>query len=477
MAQPFNYQLQVQDPFQSTLRTVQLGQSLLNVQAARQKAALEQQAMQQAMERQQNFQTRANKIVQGGVSNATAEDFAELAFFTDKDTAQKLRETWSSLEKSKQQNLLQFTSEITSALANKQPDIAVQRLLSRAEALRKTNRPEDIQQAGLLESQAEIAKTNPDFLEFDLKYKLAALPGGKEYLENVDKALATRREEELRPGRLQEQTAKALKASVEADFAGSQAVKDLALKQAQIDNYAAQQDIARQNVRIATLNAQIAQEGNVLRRRELEAKLAEAQVVRDEKLRKNVSDANTAFANFDNFLNTADRALAGWERDRSGKIDIKRPKGYVESATGPISSRLPTLSQDTADFEEQIESLKSQAFLSQVEKMKGLGALTEREGSALTAALANLNLRQSPEQLGRNLLEAQRLILKGREEAARKYGVSAAPDRPAGPGGAAPAQVPGAAVPTAAPPAQAPGAAAAPVSDVRSRADAIIRGQ
>lgn len=443
MAQPFDYRLQVQDPFQSTLRTVQLGESLLNVQAARQKAALEQQAMQQAMERQQNFQTRVNKILQGGVSNATAEDFAELSFFTDKDTAKTLSDTFSALGKDKQQATLSSVSEVVSALANKQPDIAEQRLRSRAEALKATNRPEDIRQAQLLESQAELAKTNPDFLEFDLKYKLATLPGGKEYLENVDKALATRREEELRPGRVQEQTAKALKASVEADFAGSQAVKDLALKQAQIDNYAADQEIARANLRINALNADLKKEENVLKRRELEAKLADAQVERDDKLRKKVSDANTAFANFDNFLNTADRALAGWEKDKSGKIDIKKPKGYVESATGPISTRLPTLSQDTADFEEQIESLKSQAFLSQVEKMKGLGALTEREGSALTAALTNLNLRQSPEQLGRNLLEAQRLILKARDEAARKYGVGAEPDRPAGPGGAAPAQAPG----------------------------------
>jgi hypothetical protein len=296
----------------------------------------------------------------------------------------------------------------------------------------------------VLEAEAELAKNDPEFLEFDLKYKLAALPGGKEYLENVDKALATRREEELRPEKLTEQRAKALKAGVEAGFAASEAVKGLALKQAQIDNYAADQEIARQNLKINKLNADLKREENQLKKRELEQKLADAKVERDDKLRKRVSDANTAFANFDNFLNTADRALAGWEKDKSGKIDIKRPKGYVESATGPISTRLPTLSQDTADFEEQIESLKSQAFLSQVEKMRGLGALTEREGSALTAALTNLNLRQSPEQLGRNLLEAQRLILKGREEVARKYGVSAAPDRPAGPGAAAPATVPNA---------------------------------
>jgi len=267
--------------------------------------------------------------------------------------------------------------------------------------------------------------------------------------EKFGKVVQTLEAQELRPEKVTEQRAKALKAGVEADFAASQAVKDLALKQAQIDNYAADQEIARENLKINKLNADLKREDNVLKRREIELKIEDARVQRDDKVRKKVSDANTAFANFDNFLNTADRALAGWGRTKDGKVDITKPKGYVESATGPISTRLPTLSQDTADFEELIEVLKGQAFLSQIEKMKGLGAMSDKEGDALRASLTNLSLRQSPEQLGRNLVEAQRLILKARNEAARKYGVGAEPDRPAGPGGAAPAEMPGA--PAAAP--------------------------
>jgi hypothetical protein len=262
--------------------------------------------------------------------------------------------------------------------------------------------------------------------------------------EKFGKVVQTFEAQEMRPERVSEQKSKALKAGVEAKFADSQAVKDLALKQAQIDNYAVDAEVARANLKINALNAQLKKEENDLKRREIEQKIDDAKVERDDKLRKKVSDANTAFANFDNFLNTADRALAGWGRTKDGKVDITKPKGYVESATGPISTRLPTLSQDTADFEELIEVLKGQAFLSQIEKMKGLGAMSDKEGDALRASLTNLSLRQSPEQLGRNLVEAQRLILKARNEAARKYGVGAEPDRPAGPGGAAPATVPSA---------------------------------
>ena len=262
--------------------------------------------------------------------------------------------------------------------------------------------------------------------------------------EKFGKVVQTLEAQELRPEKVTEQRAKALKAGVEADFAASVDVKELALKQAQIDNYAVDQEIARENLKINTLNADLKKEENELKKQELQQKIDTARLERDEKLRTKVADANTAFGDFDNLLNTADRALQGWDRTKEGKVDITKPKGYVKSATGPIDVRLPTIRQDTTDFEELLKTLGSQAFLSQVSKMRGLGALTQAEGDALRAALGNLSLRQSPEQLGRNILEAQRLILKARNEVARKYGVEAAPDRPAGTGAAAPATVPNA---------------------------------
>ena len=198
MAQ-FDFRTQVQDPFASAMRAVQLGSSLQQAQVQRQQAGVQQQALQQALEQKAKFQRGVDKILQGGVENAKAEDFAELALYTDKDNAKKLQDTWQSLNKDKQTQTLQSVSEVVSALANNKPEIAESRLRERAARLRETNLPENLREAQLLESQADLAKNDPEFLQFDLKYKLAALPGGKEYLENVDKALATRREEELRP--------------------------------------------------------------------------------------------------------------------------------------------------------------------------------------------------------------------------------------------------------------------------------------
>ena len=123
--------------------------------------------------------------------------------------------------------------------------------------------------------------------------------------------------------------------------------------------------------------------------------------------------------NIDTLLNTADRIIG-------------TPRGVVESATGPISSRMPTLSQDTADFESLIENLDAQAFLSQIPQMKGTGALSENEGKKLAAALQSLSLKQSPGQLVGNVKEMQRLMLKARKNLADKFGMPEnVPDTPA----------------------------------------------
>ena len=434
MQQPFNYRQQIADPFQQAISSVtegvRLGTGLRQIQEQRVEA-------ERVKEQRDRLQTEFSKLQQN--PTPTWEDYESVAMLLPKDAAESLRKNFEVRSAQEQNQEKLFTGQVAAALSSPNSEsrqIGIDRLRRRAEAERNAGRENEAQ---AYEVHARIAETNPEGAKTvaDEIITFGSSVFGKDWTESIVRGREA-------PVQMAKNVAEAKSAAVKANFAESEALKGLALKQAQIDNYAVDEEVARSNLKINKLNADLKREENNLKKRELEQKLEDAKVERDDKIRKRVSDANTAFANFDNFLNTADRALAGWEKDKSGKIDIKRPKGYVESATGPISTRLPTLSQDTADFEEQIESLKSQAFLSQVEKMKGLGALTEREGSALTAALTNLNLRQSPEQLGRNLLEAQRLILKGREEAARKYGVSAAPDRPAGPGAAAPATVPNA---------------------------------
>lgn len=224
---------------------------------------------------------------------------------------------------------------------------------------------------------------------------------------------------QIKQAELERQPFLTKKAQVEADFANSNAALELQKKGWDITKIQNDIDISKQNSRIAAMNAQFARENNDLKKQELALKIADAQQKRDSVFNEKVAKVESARSGMDNMLNTAQRIL-------------KTPMSVIESATGPISTRFPTLSQDTADFEELVDNLKSQAFLAQIPNIKGMGALSNAEGDKLQQALQNFNLRQSPTQLLGNIKEAQRLVLKARSSLAKEYGVpESSPDVPA----------------------------------------------
>ena len=227
------------------------------------------------------------------------------------------------------------------------------------------------------------------------------------------------RSAEIAPANLSEAQAKAHAAGVKAKFAESKAAQDYAKQGWDIAKLQSDIGLGRQNASIALMNAQLSKEKNELKKKELQQKLADTEMKRDAALGAKTAEVSSGRATIDNFLNTADKV-------------VNAPDDVYESATGTVSSVLPTYDQDVADFEETLKTLSSQAFLSQVPAMKGLGALTEAEGRKLEASLANLSLRQSPEKLRANVQEAQRLMLKARSTLSDKFGVpDVMPDRPA----------------------------------------------
>jgi hypothetical protein len=208
--------------------------------------------------------------------------------------------------------------------------------------------------------------------------------------------------------------AQADKAKVVAEFARADAVLEAQGKAATIKKTEADILINKENARIAALNAAIARETNTLKRQELEQKIKDAQATRDAAAREQTATFNSQIADIDNFLNTAER--------------IKQtPIKIIESATGPISSRLPTTNQDVSDFESLVETLGSQVFIAQIPKIKGTGALSEKEGDKLQASVQNLSLKQSPARLIENVNEAVRLMGKARNNLSVRAGLPALP--------------------------------------------------
>lgn len=319
------------------------------------------------------------------------------------------KQSWDILGKDQQDQQFKSGIQVYSALKNKSPDVAKGILDKQIEAMKNSG-----QDASSFEQIREAVERNPDASMAQIGLTLSALEP-----EKWGKIAGEMRSSAKAPAEQSLAEAKASKAATDAKFAESKAVQDLSKGGWEIQKLANDIGISRQNSQIAAINSSISREKNDLKRQELGLKLQEKVDARDAKINEKAAEVTSARATIDNMLNTADRVL-------------QTPIDIIGSAAGPISSKLPTTSQDTADFEELVNTLSSQAFMAQIPALKGMGALSNAEGEKLQSSLQNLSLRQSPERLVENVKEAQRLIMKSRANLSGKYGVpDVTPDTPA----------------------------------------------
>jgi hypothetical protein len=434
--QPINYSTDVQSPFESALGGFKLGAGIAEVQAAQQKRELEIAALAQAQRRQ----TELADLFKN--PNATSADYARVTAFLPKDQAKIVQDNFTAQTAEQQQQTLRQGAQVYTAIKSGNLDVAEMQLKEQAAALRNSGKE---QQAQAYDDVSNLIRLNPTGAQATIGLLVAALPGGKDFLDNADKALGTIRTEAKAPAELKKAIADADKAVSDATTAQAQATNapekaaadakraTADAEKARIESLYEEQKIKlglrkteediiinRENARIAALNAAAAKELNAVKRDEILQKREEATDKRDQAKRDQDSLLGNQLSSIDNFLNTAIRAT-------NTPLDVRK------AATGTISSRfIPTLRDATADYEGLIETLGAQAFLAQIPQIKGTGSLSENEGNKLQASLQNLSLKQSPERLQENINEAVRLLTKARANIAARSGKEVAPpDTPA----------------------------------------------
>lgn len=447
--EPINYLAQVADPFAQALQGVKIGAGLADLEAQRALQVRQQQQQQLALQEQAKFFSNPNP---------TMRDAAKYASLLTPDQSKAFLPFMEGISKEQQQNTLKTTGQLLAALQTN-PQVFITKAKENALAASNSG---DMEDSTFFEQMAEAAadpERGPAVVFKSLAVRTAGIPGAKEFFENIDKSLSTARAEAKGPSELAESEAKAKQAiteaqtkvadlriklqnepieaerliikrdleiaqadvaKVNAEFARTKAEAEGKQAAATLRKTDADILIAKEDNRIKALTVAQAKETNVLRQKELQQKIDDAKEKRDSAERDQKATVSNQSADIDNFLNTATRIL-------------QTPKDVIASATGPVASRLPTLSADVADFEALVEALGSQAFIAQIPKIKGTGSLSEKEGDKLQASLQTLSLKQSPARLEENVKEAVRLLTKVRENIAVKYGVQAPPlDVPAG---------------------------------------------
>jgi hypothetical protein len=103
-----------------------------------------------------------------------------------------------------------------------------------------------------------------------------------------------------------------------------------------------------------------------------------------------------AMSSYDTAIGTLDRMVGSLDR-KPGEKDYKAPHPGFEAAVGAGLQKSvlpfmgPTPGTSRAGFMRELETFKAQTFLPMVQQLKGMGALSDAEGSKLSAAVGALS--------------------------------------------------------------------------------------
>jgi hypothetical protein len=155
------------------------------------------------------------------------------------------------------------------------------------------------------------------------------------------------------------------------------------------------------------------------------------------KISKNIEAKQAEEARGD-ALGKAQVALPGAEKTSTRAFrmldELEKHPGFSEG-TGFIMGRLPALTPKAADFRERVQQVDSMVFGDAVEVMRGLGALTDKEGPKITAARARLNTAKSEEDFRTAIKDIREVFEDGIKSMRTKAGKTS-PEAPPSSGGA-----------------------------------------
>lgn len=376
--------------------------------------------------------------------NPTTQAIAQMAIRYP-DQSENLKRPFDMLDPKERQVKLEHMGQVFSAVNNDKPEIAKDLLKRQIEAYRNSgNEPE----AKASEAHLRMLETDPVQFKMSGGILLSSILGPEKFGATFETLGKEARAGELQPGLVRKGNADADGAvydattkGVTAKYAERTALADLEKKGWDIKKIQADIVSQRESNRIAAMNAAYNKESNELKREELRLKISDATRERDDKVRDKAAKVESAVASMDNMLNTVERLMKNpGLNDVVGSLEGSALYPNQVAAAANFANPLTSSGDDRADAIALIDTLGSQAFLSQVPNIQGMGALSNAEGEKLQQALQNFGRKQSENQFRANLEEVKRLVGKSREMVGRRYGVPvSAPNTPAAPQAQAPA--------------------------------------
>lgn len=407
MVQPINYMLDVQNPVQTAMtgltQGMQIGQ-IANAQKFAEKEVLQKEQMQQELSA---FASKPNK---------THEDYATImARFPS--LAEDFKRSYDVLDSGRQQGLFKTSSNVYAALKSGRPDIAKSILENAAIGHENSGNQSEANQ---LRQFAKMADEDPNVLETMAGRMMASADMSK--FKDISGALDSN---QMLPDEIELKRAQTAKTKVETEKTETENLWYGEKTQAEIDNLESQVE-DRQTGRV------LQQQDMQLKNDQFYTKLDQDQQQfyenlnqEERKLSKTVFNVKEKpeqrMERLEKVQGFASAAKAAADGSKMA-AQLANDTDALNSAAGSFHDRAFRLIPGTTEykFADTIETLKSKVFLSQVEQMRGLGALTESEGAALKASVASLNLNQDPAVVQKNLTEISKHLSKAAKTANQK---------------------------------------------------------
>lgn len=367
MAQPFDYSIQPADYTTPLMTGFDVGQKLA--------------ALQQARQQQMQFQQDASQVAQNpttqGITNLTVK------YPQYKDA---FKQAYDQMNQQQQQDSISFASRLYAASQAGNIDLQKQMIQQRIDAAKNSG-----QDSEAYESMLQGINQDPNFGKYISGMYLSSTMGADKFANTFKSLGEEKRATENQPLEAQKTAA------------------ETAYKQAQTQGVFGDLELKKQANQIEMMKVQLSKETNALEREKLANQIAVQQRDFGQKYQERQAEASNSLSALDNTLDTV-RQL----KLHPGLASNLGVRGVIPNIPG----------SDAANAAALIEQLQSQSFLSQVEKMRGLGALTEAEGAKLNNALGALKTSQSEDQFRKQLNSIETLISKARNVAVQKYGAN-----------------------------------------------------
>lgn len=346
------------------------------------------------------------------LKNPTVEDYSN--FITKYPSyAEAMKARYEMLGDAEKENTWKIAGQLNSAVQSGNMNVAMSIIDNEIEAYKNSG---DIEGQKSMENIKTMFQSNPD-APLKVVNSMLATADKERFAQNYKAINEQQIAMEKQPFEIANLRAEFKTKIADAGLKDAQTAKAWAeYKQAPIEQAIKLEELGlkKQEKQIRLLEIQSKNTEDALKKEELKLKIEEKKADIEKKQKDLaqanqdlLSDANSAVLTGENIVNT---------------INEIKLNPALERGTGFTSLANFIPGTEGRDFQVKVDTLKSQIFMNEIQKMRGLGALSENEGKKVADAISSLDTGMSTNEFKKSLKTIEDVINKGKESIKLKYG-------------------------------------------------------